>query len=376
MRTEQSMATATPVLFSEKQCANGKILAFASLNSPKTLNALNLVMINLLSAKLKSWLDDEQVAAIIISGEGSKAFCAGGDVVSIYQQLASHKSACEDKDADPEQITGSLAYGFFSAEYQLDLLIHQATKPILALADGYAMGGGLGLMVGASHRIATENTVLAMPEVTIGLYPDVGASWFLNQMPKGLGLFLGLTGCFINGSDGRYLRLIDHTVNSQKIPVLLAQMQQVDWQDDELSNQAMLTKLLTGFSVEQSKQSGTIEQLTPLIQALTDGDNIIDIYNAIVNHSTDNHWFNQAQQKLSHGSPLSAHVIYQQLKRSKGCSLEQCFQQELALSLRHCQHSEFIEGVRALLVAKDNKPQWQYASIEQVEQAQVAWFFR
>ena len=333
-------------------------------------------MVNSLLTQLISWLDNDQVVAIIIEGNASKAFCAGGDVVSIYHDLIERKSKYQNGELADKDIIASVAYQFFSAEYKLDLLIHQATKPILALAEGYVMGGGLGLMVGASHRVATENTLLAMPEVTIGLYPDVGASWFLNQMPKGLGLFLGLTGCFINGDDGHYLGLIDNIINSQVIASIVGQMEQVDWQDDKQINHQLLTTLLAKQSDRQKNQRSTVETYAPLIQQLTNFDNIVDIYRAIVNYSSDNEWFKKAQQKLLHGSPLSAHVIYRQLKKSQGCSLEDCFKKEFKLSLRHCQHSEFIEGVRALLVDKDNKPQWQYAGIEQVAQSQVEWFYK
>lgn len=387
---QQQAVKSTPVIFTEKTCQNGKILAYALLNSPQSLNALSLSMINLLLTQFKNWLDNDQVVVIIIEGNGSKAFCAGGDVVSIYHDLVARKNKYSDGELTDKDIVASNAYQFFRAEYQLDLLIHQATKPILALAQGYVMGGGLGLMVGASHRIATDNTLLAMPEVTIGLYPDVGASWFLNQMPQGLGLFLGLTGCFFNGEDGHYLGLIDNVLDNQSITAVLNQMQQVDWQDNQQLNHQLLTALLSEHSDRQKNQSIknqsvknqslekpsiTLEQYTPLIQQLTNFDNIVDIYHAIVTYSSDQIWFKKAQQKLLHGSPLSAHIIHQQLKNSRGCSLEDCFKQEFKLSLRHCQHSEFIEGVRALLVDKDNKPKWQYAGIAQVEQSQVEWFF-
>eukprot|EP00487_Bulimina_marginata_P011188 TRINITY_DN6654_c0_g1_i1.p1 TRINITY_DN6654_c0_g1~~TRINITY_DN6654_c0_g1_i1.p1 ORF type:complete len:189 (+),score=70.80 TRINITY_DN6654_c0_g1_i1:210-776(+) len=148
-------------------------------------------MIHALSSQLTLWLADDKIAVIILQGAGDKAFCAGGDVVSIYHdllQLRANTDSDSKKDKrilSKTEISNALAVEFFTQEYQLDELIHQASKPILALADGYVMGGGVGIMAGASHRVGTQRTVLSMPEISIGLYPDVGASWFLNQMPKG-----------------------------------------------------------------------------------------------------------------------------------------------------------------------------------------------
>ncbi len=365
-----------PVLFTERVCDNGKIVAIATLNAPKALNALNLEMIRLLTERFSSWLANDEIAVIVLEGAGDKAFCAGGDVVSVYRDLDLLRQNASSEQLTEQQVYASLAYQFFHQEYHLDQLIHHATKPILVLADGYVMGGGIGLLAGASHKVATERTIMAMPEITIGLYPDVGASYFLNKMPHGIGLFLGLTGCHFNGSDGKYLGLIDKLIASSALEPLKAQLEQINWQEDDQTNQQYLSELLNKQDVQVAQPIiGQLELLASEIDKLTTGDDILAIYQAILNYQTADKWFIHAQQKLQHGSPLSVHLIYQQLRRCQSLSLEQCFEYELQLSLRCSQYPEFSEGVRALLVDKDKAPQWTYKAVNDVDDSIIDWFF-
>lgn len=169
-----------PVLFEEWQCADKSLLGVATLNLPKALNALNLEMVKLLLAKLTEWEQREDVGAVLLRGAGEKAFCAGGDVVSLHNAMKDNPGAVP-----------AAAREFFCEEYQLDHAIHAFSKPFIVWGSGIVMGGGMGLLMGASHRIATETSRMAMPEITIGLFPDVGGSFFLNKMPPGCGLFCG-----------------------------------------------------------------------------------------------------------------------------------------------------------------------------------------
>ncbi|MCO4798798.1 MAG: enoyl-CoA hydratase/isomerase family protein [Colwelliaceae bacterium] len=365
------------VLFKEQPLDNDLKAAFATLNSSKSLNALSLPMIDLLLPQLRLWLANNEVAFIVLQGIGDKAFCAGGDVVSIYHDLAKKHQCNANKTLSDSEIEQSLGVDFFTKEYQLDQVIHNATKPILVWADGYVMGGGIGLVAGASHRAATEKTVMAMPEVTIGLYPDVGASWFLNQMPKGVGLFLGLTGMSFNGYDAKNLALIDNIVLSNEIESLNSQLLSIKWSKKEKDNHQLLSDFLDKNEISnQQKINNTLIDINlETIKRVTVFDNIIDIYNAIINEESDDEWFIKAQRKLKHGSPLSAHLIFHQLKLCQDLSLTECFQREFNLSKRCCQFSEFVEGVRALLVDKDNEPVWAYKSIEKVDNEKVKWFF-
>ncbi|GLX79877.1 enoyl-CoA hydratase [Thalassotalea insulae] len=379
--SDQSIASATAVnnaavLFTEQVTANNKILAFACLNSAKTLNALTLEMIELLLEQLSDWLVRPEVVAIVIHGAGDKAFCAGGDVVSIYHDIQGIRNNDTLALLTESQVDNSLAKRFFSAEYQLDLLIHQATKPIISLLKGYTLGGGVGLMAGASHRVACDNSLLAMPEISIGLYPDVGASWFFNQMPQGIAKFLALTGVFINAQDGLDIKLIDYAIDKEGFELLATQLTALSWQEHEQDNHQLLSEFFIELqNIYPYKGQGNITQHSTLFEQLSGSDNLASCYHVINEYPSQDKWLLQARKKLTAGSPLSAFVIFEQLKRCRELSLVDCFSQELKLSLRFCQHSEFVEGVRALLVDKDNKPDWQYKKISEVEKSQIAWFF-
>jgi enoyl-CoA hydratase/carnithine racemase len=377
------MSDTSPVIFSEQSTSNNKKIVTARLNSPQSLNALSLSMIQLLIKQLYAWQNDDEIAMVILQGAGGKAFCAGGDVVSLYHALESERGdnevAIESQVAISDQIiVESLAHDFFSKEYQLDQLIHEYAKPILVWGDGYIMGGGIGLFAGASHRVVTEKTLLAMPEITIGLYPDVGASWFLNKMPNNVGLFLGLTGAIFNSVDALNIGLANVAVNSVFKNDLLQSLNEVDWQGDK-ENFTLLDQSL-GHFIERSADefigmSSNVKEHQDIIEKLTGFDNGYAIYNAILALETDNDWLQRAQAKLNKGSPLSAMIIYRQLMESKQSTLAECFASELNLSLRCCQYQEFSEGVRALLIDKDKKPHWAYKHINDTPVELLNWFF-
>lgn len=371
----------SPVIFSELVTGNNKKIAIAELNSPQSLNALSMNMIELLLQKLLLWQADDEVVMVLLQGAGDKAFCAGGDVVSLYHSLEvkdEQSSIAHFPFVDDQNIVDSLAHDFFTKEYQLDQLIHEFTKPILVWGDGYIMGGGIGLFAGASHRVVTEKSLLAMPEITIGLYPDVGASWFLNKIPNSIGLFLGLTGVVFNAVDALNIGLANNAIKSDFKDEILLHLSKVSWTNKE-ENFKLLDEILAHYT-KTSLQAfelieSNIEQHWKLISRLFESDNIVSSYNALIALETNSDWLQSAQVKLKKGSPLSAMIIYQQLQRSKNYSLAECFLSELNLSLRCCQYPEFSEGVRALLVDKDKKPQWAYNHIEDIPAELLDWFF-
>jgi len=369
----------SPVNFFEKLTANGNIIAIAELNAAKSLNALSLPMILLLIEQLNIWHNNDSIAVVVLKGVGEKAFCAGGDVVSLYQHLKSESFPIND-----EKILASKAVAFFQHEYQLDQLIHGYKKPILVWCDGYVMGGGVGLMAGASHRVSTEKTLMAMPEVTIGLYPDVGASWFLNKMPNNIGLFLGITGAMFNGVDAKLLGLADYLIPRDKLDDIEKMLIDTNWQDEGINHQLLNDILARVIIKEEQQPESLIVKHQAVIAELTKSDNIAEIHQAILDCNMrsfnkeiiDDRWLQKAQQKMQNGSPLSCVLIYQQLKRSENYTLEQCFESELNLSLRCCQQNEFSEGVRALLVDKDKNPQWRYNNINDIDHKIIEWFFK
>lgn len=230
------------------------------------------------------------------------------------------------------------------------------------------MGGGMGLLSGCSHRVVTETSHLAMPEVTIGLYPDVGGSWFLNRMPGRTGLFLGLTGNPINANDALFLGLADRAINQDLRDTLLERLLASSWE-------CSATSIINGVLRDLEKQSIATFEAMPspikahqtLIRELMDHDSVEQILKAFKTLESEDKWVLRAQKALLKGSPVSVHLIANQLNRTRHLSLREVFQHELSLSVQCCRHREFPEGVRALLVDKDNQPNWTFSQVEDVD---------
>jgi enoyl-CoA hydratase/carnithine racemase len=362
------------VLFEELACENGHKIGLVTLNSPRSLNALSSDMIDLLYPQLDTWKNQDDIAAVFIQGEGDKAFCAGGDIVHMYNAM---KQASNEKlEAGSPEITT-----YFTKEYALDFLIHTFNKPFVVWGSGIVMGGGLGLMVGGSHRVVTETSRIAMPEIGIGLYPDVGASHFLNKMPKGVGLFLGLTGASINAIDAKYCSLADAFIEHKFKTNFIEKLTQLNFSKHSGHNHQEISQLIATFE-EKSQASLTETPITSqlnshksLINEVTSPEELADIVNAILAVKTQDKWFVKAQKSLQRGSALSAKITFKQLALGQSMSLAQCFQMELGLSVRCGQFGEFSEGVRALLIDKDNAPCWRFPNVEAVDETLLDWFF-
>ena len=362
------------VIFSELQCANNRNIGVAELNNPKALNALSLPMIRLLYQQLTVWESNSNIALIILKGSGDKAFCAGGDVVSLYNAI--NVMRVNGDSISDATIASSSCGDFFKEEYQLDLYLHQYKKPIVVWGDGYVFGGGIGLFAGASHRVTTENTTMAMPETAIGLYPEVGASWFLNKMPNNIGLFLGITGAFFNASDAKYLGLSNFTIESTQLVNIIKKLCSINWGVDN-SDYEKLNSILNKFELSSLSQmpKSLVKQNASKISSLVSCKTIDAIYSGISDSVFEDEWLSVAQHKLRKSSVLSIMLTYEQLKLTKQFSKAECFDAELNLSLRCCQYTEFAEGVRAQLVDKDKKPQWVFKQINKVEPELLTWFF-
>jgi enoyl-CoA hydratase/carnithine racemase len=323
-------------------------VGFITLNCEKSLNALSLEMAKELFQKLEHWKHDDQVACVFLQGAGPKAFCAGGDVRKLYEMMKSHPRT------NPPTISQG-CIDFFSAEYSVDYLIHVYPKPIIVWGDGIVMGGGIGLMNGGSHRIVTERSVLAMPEITIGLYPDVGATWFLNNMPPGWGLFMGMTAARVGASDALYLGLADHYLSSSRKSELLEGLEIVKWEGDVSANRLLVSTLLA--QIESRPAQSEISSFESMIEAF-EYVKSVDEFRQVADTLPKTEWIKKCLDTFEHGSPTSAAVIIEQLRRGKHLSLEEVFQFEMKLSLQFTVRPDFEEGVRALLVDKDQKPKW------------------
>lgn len=342
------------VIFKEHPTACGKKIVEIILNAERALNALAFEMIELIQPALDSYRDDDSVVAIILDSVGEKAFCAGGDVVSLYHAL--QKESGVDFAAD-----------YFTKEYHLDYQIHTYPKPIIAWGAGIVMGGGLGLLSGCSHRIVTESTMIAMPEVTIGLYPDVGASWFLNRSPGRTGLFLGITGQRINAADAKFVGIADRLLDNAQKDSFMTRLLAQSWQQADQAG-ATISGILRELeaSSETKNQRSLVREHFDLIEQLTDVDDVNQLMSNLNSLETEDKWLIKAQKAVAHGSPISIAMIYRQFYATKHLSLKEAFISELALSTQCCAIGEIAEGIRALLVDKDGQPNWQFKCVEDV----------
>lgn len=338
-----------------------------TLQRPQALNALNLDMVRALSATLLAWRDQANVAAVAIRGSHKQGpfggFCAGGDIRFFHQAATTGNPALED---------------FFTEEYALNHLIHTYPKPYIAFMDGIVMGGGMGISQGASHRIVTDNTKMAMPETNIGLFPDVGGGYFLSRCPGRAGEWLALTGEVIGGRAALSVGLADHFVDAASLQALWDSMAQQNW----------LAQPQVGLAVDQwlLAWSQTNQATEPPYAILRDRYFALDTVPSILAalDADPDPWAQHTAGLLRKRSPLMLHVVLEQIRRARTLSLADDLRMERDM-VRHCfytQHlnrsgalSETVEGIRALAVDKDHAPRWQPASVEAVHPAMVAPFF-
>ncbi|MBJ2283416.1 enoyl-CoA hydratase/isomerase family protein [Pseudomonas sp. MF6755] len=334
-------------------------LGHLTLNRPAGLNAITLNMVRQLTAQLQDWADDPQVHAVVLRGAGEKAFCAGGDIRSLYDSFKQGDTLHED---------------FFVEEYALDLAIHQYPKPVLALMDGFVLGGGMGLVQGADLRVVTDRSRLAMPEVAIGYFPDVGGSYFLSRIPGELGTYLGVTGVQIRAADALYCGLADWYIDSAKLIDLDQQLDSLQWHGSPLKDlQGVLAKLAV-----QQLPDPPLATLRPVIDhffALPDVPSIVEQLQAVTVADT-HEWALNTAHLMQTRSPLAMAVTLQMLRRGRHLPLEQCFALELHLDRQWFKRGDLIEGVRALIIDKDKTPHWNPPTLNALDASHVESFFR
>ena len=361
-------ASLDPVLFRIAEAANGRRIGIATLNSERTLHAIGLPIIRLLDARLRDWAADPTIACVVLIGAGDKAFSAGGDVKTLARAVREPATADFPHPA---------ALAFFTEEYRLDHRIHRYPKPLLCWGGGIVMGGGMGLFVGASHRVVTETTRAAMPEISIGLFPDVGGSWFLQKLPGKAGLFAALTGAALNGADLLAAGLADVGLRQADRDAVLASLGTIDWTGDAAADRAALTAEL---AVHAEAAAGVLppSQLATraaTIEALCAGASLAEVVAAITGYAGDDAWLAKAAAALKAGSPTTAALVWAVQQRAAGLSLAEVFRMELCLALHCCANADFPEGVRALLIDKDHAPRWSPATLAAIDPAAVAKYF-
>ena len=350
------------VLFEERAAANGKRIGIATLNSPRTLNGLSLAMAELLDAQLIAWAEDDSIAMVLLQGAGEKAFCAGGDLHGLYQGM----QADNPRDAGAIR-ADSHAGRFFATEYRLDHRIHTYAKPLVCWGHGIVMGGGIGLMSGANQRVVSERSRLAFPEITVGLYPDVGGSWLLNRVPGRAGLFLALTGAPLNAGDAIYAGMADYFIAEARRDAVLAALISAPWLDVAAANHAVLANVLSDFA--SAAEPGPLQQHAALVDEVCAGDDLQAMVDAIAAIEADDKWLQTAQATLATGAPGSARLGFELQRRAQGLSLADTFRLEYIASLHCAAHGDFAEGIRALLIDKDRNPQWNPATLAQATPA-------
>lgn len=354
------------VLFEVRPAGGGHAVGFARLNRPRQLNALTLEMCELLFAQLRAWASDTAIAAVVLEGAGERGFCAGGDVAAVIRSV---------RAGTPERFV----YGdaFFETEYRLDYLIHTFPKPLVSFAHGVCMGGGVGLAVGASHRIVGDRARIAMPEIHIGLFPDVGGGWFLNRVPGGAGIVLALTGMNINEADALFAGLADYFVPDEERADFIARMLALDWCGEPATDRAQLTRLCLARHrrYHQGLPESNLRQYYDAIRFIAAQPDVRGVRDALLAAATEDPFFRAPADSLANGSPTAAHVSFEYLRRCRQRSLAQVLALDLVLATR-CQRGEdFPEGVRALLIDKDRAPQWSPPRFEDVDAQRVAWHF-
>jgi enoyl-CoA hydratase len=313
-----------------------------TLNRPKALHALSQEMCERMIDALLNWRDDPQVTAVMIDHTGERGFCAGGDIRQI---------------AEGGQGDGAGARAFFLAEYRLNHLLFVYPKPIVAVMDGVTMGGGVGLALPARYRIATERTRLAMPETGIGLFPDVGGGWFLPRLPGETGLWLGLTGARLKAADCLLLGVATDYVEAGRVESLTTALLQAP---------EAIDTVLTEFAGDAG--SPPLAKVQDHIDRLFGGDTVEAIFDGLEADGSD--WAVAQLATLKTKSPQALKVTMRQLREGKArASFAEEMAVEFRLAVRVCRRADFREGVRAVIIDKDNAPRWDPPSLAEVDDA-------
>lgn len=348
------MSDTEEVLF-EQQGAVG----FITLNRPKSLNALTLNMIRLMDPQLAAWETDDSISAVVIRGAGDRAFCAGGDVIDVY------KAGLAAKETGTP---AGLSSDFFFEEYRLNRRIFQYPKPYIALIDGFTMGGGVGVSILGAFRVATERTRAAMPETAIGLFPDVGGSYFLPKLVGEIGCYLALTGARIKPADCLYSGLANAYIESVDMPALEEAFAQADWSGDA---EEVAARVIAGFAKEPGDAPFQAQQAQ--IDRIFSADSVETIIASL--EAEDGDWAKETLATLLSRSPASMKVSLEQLRRGRDLDFDDAMIMEYRMSQAFMAERDFYEGVRSVLIDKDHAPKWAPATLAEVSREMVESYF-
>jgi 3-hydroxyisobutyryl-CoA hydrolase len=351
----------------------------AELNRPKKLNSLNGSMARKILPRLREWEKSQMANVIIMSGAGTKAFCAGGDVA----ELAKQNTTIEGQHASSD---------YFALEYQLDHLIATYSKPYIAIMDGITMGGGVGLSVHAPFRIATERTVFAMPETSIGFFPDVGGSFFLSRLDGEVGTHLALTSERLHGVQALYAGIATHYMDSSVLTLLTTRLSELHFRDyaDLPARLKLVNDTLAEFTSglpspndvpEEAKHGNLSGNLRKAIDRCYASNTIEEILSALESESKSSsptamrEWATSTLQTIQTRSPTSLKVTLRQLRLGRSWNIDETFVREHQIARRFMSHPDFVEGVTARLMKPRRDPTWNPATLDAVTDDDIASFF-
>lgn len=349
---ENNMVQTQDVLF-EEMSGEGGDLGIIILNRPKSLNSLNHDMIHAIQPMLEKWAIAENIKAVVIRSVEGRAFCAGGDLRLTYERAINKNPAMTE---------------FFYDEYQLNKTIHHFPKPYIALLDGITMGGGVGLSIHGSHRVATEHLLFAMPETGIGFFPDVGGTYFLPRLPGEIGMYLGLTGARIKADDCVAIGIANHKVPRDKIEDLVKALAATTFIGDAKN---AVTSIIANFS--DNIQGSDLLAAQQSIAACFSSDNIETMLEIM--ESSAQHLCQEAAKMMKMKSPTSLKVTLRALRQGKSMDFDTCMRQEYRLVARFLMGHDFIEGIRAVIIDKDQTPRWIPSILSEVDDITVKNYF-
>lgn len=339
---------------SEVKVKRNRQLLSIVLNRPKALNSINHNMVRLIRKAIDEAKQETSVRMVLIYGEGDRGFCAGGDIKEMARSV--------------RESTVEKALEFLVDEYALDLMIHRFPKPVVVIADGITMGGGLGLSAGADIVLATERTSTAMPETRIGFFPDVGATgWMFNKCPPGYPEYLGLTGYGITGAECVRLGFASHLVASAHLPRIIKRLETGSWELSQKPSKAaeQIIAILDPF-LDKSGIPGKPKEDDWVKTYFSGKTSLIDMLEELRQCSLFSNLCDGVFSRLSERSPTALMVTFQLLRHNKGRPLAEVFEADLKAARFLYSHPDFLEGVRARLLDKDDQPRWRPDSIEKV----------
>lgn len=337
----------------------GRKILCIRLEAEDRINALRLETSLAIGEAVLRGEADGDVVLIWLEGAGKRGFCAGGDVRAISSVW---------QEGGKEE-----ALAFFTAEYRMDYAIHTAKTPILCFAHGIVMGGGIGLLAGCRHKVLTPDVVLAMPEISIGFFPDVGATWFLNRMPRGCGRLIGLTGYRMDAADACFVGLGDRVVREEDRTAIFDTLLTLDWTGKPERDAQMVDAVLSHFALPV--EAGFLAEKPECLRNFAQAPDPETFSAVLETAGRREPRLARAARNVAQGSPFSIQLVWRQMQEGRHLSLRQAFCLELILAARVLEHPDFHEGVRALLADRDMRPVWKDAHLDAVDPQRIAHCF-